>query len=623
MTEPAYQPHYRQIEQALRERIATLRPGERLPSDAELCAEFGVSRMTARNAMQRLAEDGLIAREPGRGSFVAEPPAHRRANRLMTFTQEMLRAGRVPSSRVLTRVIRPSSTAEAASLGIPSRQPVVHLRRLRLADGEPIALESAVLIGACANAVMTADLVNGSLHETLGRAGFVLRRGTGTISAAAATAEDARLLGDPHRRPAARRAAGHRRTGTAGGSRRPNRATRPTATGSSCSSRSRIRVSTRDGRTRRPTDERRRAERRSSGRLVLDDRVAPGRIDVEDGRIAAVELDEAPARPPTARTSRPASSTSTSTAGAATTRWAIGAALDGMARRLLRRGVTSFLPTAVTAPLDVLAGSPSASGPGCRTRRPTAPSHSGSTSRVRSWPPARRGAHDPAHLLVPADVPRADARAARRRPPADDHRPRAARRHRADRLAARPRRGRLARPLRRDRRGGPGGLRGRRDVHDPPVQRDDRHRPPRAGRGPRRAARRRRLRRADRRRPPRRPGPVAAHHPAQAARTGCCSSATRSPSRGRATGGAGSAASRSRSSAAASRWRDDDAGRLGHRPRQRGPQPRGRRASPLPAAVAAASRNPLALLGITDRGRIAVGQRADSSSSTPGSASAG
>ena len=72
-------------------------PGARLPSDAELCAEFGVSRMTARNAMQRLAEDGLITRKPGRGSFVAEPPVHRRANRLMTFTQEMRRAGRFPA----------------------------------------------------------------------------------------------------------------------------------------------------------------------------------------------------------------------------------------------------------------------------------------------------------------------------------------------------------------------------------------------------------------------------------------------------------------------------------------------------------------------------------------------
>lgn len=201
MTTVSDQPHYRLIEQALRERISTLQPGARLPSDAELCAEFGVSRMTARNAMQRLAEDGLIARKPGRGSFVAEPPAHRRANRLMTFSQEMRRAGRVPSSRVLDRVVRAASAAEAESLDIAAGQPVVYLRRLRQADEVPMALESTVLIGSCADAVMTADLAKGSLHETLGRAGIVLRRGTSTIGAAAATAEDARLLavgtGDP------------------------------------------------------------------------------------------------------------------------------------------------------------------------------------------------------------------------------------------------------------------------------------------------------------------------------------------------------------------------------------------------------------------------------------------
>jgi GntR family transcriptional regulator len=187
-------PHYREIEQALRLRIASLQPGARLPSDNELCAEFRVSRMTARSAMQRLVDDGLISREPGRGSFVAQPPTHRHANRLMTFTQEMRRGGRRPSSRVLGRVIRPATLDEASDLGIGVSQPVVHVRRLRLGDGEPIAIESSVLVRACADVVVAADLAEGSLHEALRVSGIEPKRGAATISAAAATSEDAALL---------------------------------------------------------------------------------------------------------------------------------------------------------------------------------------------------------------------------------------------------------------------------------------------------------------------------------------------------------------------------------------------------------------------------------------------
>jgi GntR family transcriptional regulator len=201
MIDPGYVPHHRRIEQVLRERITAMRPGDRLPSDAELVAEFGVSRMTARNAMQRLAEDGLIARQPGRGSFVATPPSHRRTDRLMTFTREMARRGRTPSSRLLERAIRASTRTEAAALDLALGEPIVAIRRIRLADLQPIALESAILVGSCAGAVMTADLERGSLHEAITRGGHTLRRGTGTVTAAAATAEDARLLdirrGDP------------------------------------------------------------------------------------------------------------------------------------------------------------------------------------------------------------------------------------------------------------------------------------------------------------------------------------------------------------------------------------------------------------------------------------------
>jgi GntR family transcriptional regulator len=187
-------PHYRQIEIALRARVPTMRPGERLPSDSDLCREFGVSRMTARNAMQRLAEDGLVQRIPGRGTFVAEPPSHRYADRLMAFSHEMARQGRIPGSRLLAREIRPATDAEAGALDIRPGDPVVLIRRLRLADDRPIAIEAAVLVRRTADVVMMADLEGGSLHEALARSGLQLRRGKATITAEAATPEDARLL---------------------------------------------------------------------------------------------------------------------------------------------------------------------------------------------------------------------------------------------------------------------------------------------------------------------------------------------------------------------------------------------------------------------------------------------
>ncbi len=188
-------PHYRQIELALRERLEAMPPGERLPSDDELCREFGVSRMTARNAMQRLAEDGLVQRIPGRGTFSVAPPAHRYADRLLAFSHEMVRLGRTPSSRLLALEMRPSTPAEARSLGLRPTEPVVVVRRVRQADGTPIAVETAVLVRRTAGVVMSADLESGSLHDALAQAGLHLRRGNATITAEPASLEDVRLLG--------------------------------------------------------------------------------------------------------------------------------------------------------------------------------------------------------------------------------------------------------------------------------------------------------------------------------------------------------------------------------------------------------------------------------------------
>ena len=252
------------------------------------------------------------------------------------------------------------------------------------------------------------------------------------------------------------------------------------------------------------------------------------------------------------------------------------AALDGMARRLLRRGVTSFLPTAVTAPLAALvdfAGS-------VRDWSPDAPDDGAEPLGFNLEGPflarARRGAHDPAYLQVPAEVPRRDARAAPRRTPAGDDRTGAAGRHGSHRLARGPWRGDLDRPFARDPRAGAGRLRGGRPLHDPPVQRDDGCRPPCAGRGRRRPARRRGVRRADRGRHPRRSGVVAAHHAPEA-------------------GGP-----------AAARQRRRRAGRDGRRPRApRRPRGRGRGAARDPGGDADAGRvRPGARHGGRERRRV-------------------
>jgi N-acetylglucosamine-6-phosphate deacetylase len=141
------------------------------------------------------------------------------------------------------------------------------------------------------------------------------------------------------------------------------------------------------------------------GRLVLDDRVAPGRLTIEDGLIAAIELDDA-------ATTSEGPYLAPGFVDVHVHGWgghdAMGdrAALDGMARRLLRRGVTSFLPTAVTAPLGDLV----AFAERVRAWLPDAPADGAEPLGFNLEGPflaaSRRGAHDPTHLLVPADVTR-------------------------------------------------------------------------------------------------------------------------------------------------------------------------------------------------------------------------
>ena len=184
-------PRYHEIEQALRARIADLDAHAPLPSDAQLCEEFGVSRMTARGAVQRLVHEGLVYRVPGRGTFVAPARANRTASHILSFSDEMRRRGRTPSSEVLQKRRRPATAAERDRLGADE---VIVLRRVRLADGEPVAVETAVFPAPRVAGALEGNLDGASLFATLAEAGLVPTAGRASLAAEAATAEDARLL---------------------------------------------------------------------------------------------------------------------------------------------------------------------------------------------------------------------------------------------------------------------------------------------------------------------------------------------------------------------------------------------------------------------------------------------
>ena len=118
--------------------------GTRLPGERELAQNLGVARMTLRAAMDDLVVAGRIARRPGSGTFVTHTSVAKDA-RLTSFSQDMAARGMTASSKVLAVDRRAASRAVALDLRIPVGDPVHRVHRLRLGDGDPIALETVWL----------------------------------------------------------------------------------------------------------------------------------------------------------------------------------------------------------------------------------------------------------------------------------------------------------------------------------------------------------------------------------------------------------------------------------------------------------------------------------------------
>ena len=146
--ERAGPPAHTQIEERLAEAMAAgeLRPGDRLPPERELAERFGVSRMTLRHALDSLAGRGMLVRARGRrgGTFVGEPKIERDLTTLAGLTHQLRRQGHRAGARVLAAREGPAGRRTAGALRLEPGDRVYEVVRVRLSDGEPLALERSL-----------------------------------------------------------------------------------------------------------------------------------------------------------------------------------------------------------------------------------------------------------------------------------------------------------------------------------------------------------------------------------------------------------------------------------------------------------------------------------------------
>ena len=159
-----------QIEEWLAEAIegGRLAPGDRMPTEQDLAAWLGVSRMTLRHALATLAHRGLVNRAVGRngGTFVAQRKLEQDRTTLAGFSEQLRRHGMVAGARVLSAAERPARPGVAAALKIAVGDPVCEIRRVRLGDGSPIAVESSAFPAALFPGLLQCRL-DGSLYDLL------------------------------------------------------------------------------------------------------------------------------------------------------------------------------------------------------------------------------------------------------------------------------------------------------------------------------------------------------------------------------------------------------------------------------------------------------------------------
>ena len=196
-------PKYQQIKDLLLGSIQSgaLDDGACLPPERELCERYDVSRVTVRKAIKELEDEGAVYRIQGKGTFLRRPQNKitQVFTRLTSFTEDMLSRGMTAGSRILLTEQVAASAEIAEKLDLAPGAPVILFRRLRLADGEPMAIETSYLNDKLFHPMLD-KYTGGSFYSFMrDELGLVPRRAVQSLEVADIPEWEAKLLGDPGR----------------------------------------------------------------------------------------------------------------------------------------------------------------------------------------------------------------------------------------------------------------------------------------------------------------------------------------------------------------------------------------------------------------------------------------
>lgn len=192
MQEPMYIKIHNQIKRDIEKHA--YRVGDRIPAERQLAEHFGVSRMTLRQAIRTLEEEGILERRLGSGTYVANQKVQEKMSGIISFTEITKANGQTPSSKLISYKVTRPSLSEKEHLQINQDINVLRMERIRYADLVPIVHE-VVTIPSHIVKNFTKDDISSHLYETLEQKGsYRMGNVTEFISAAICNENEARLL---------------------------------------------------------------------------------------------------------------------------------------------------------------------------------------------------------------------------------------------------------------------------------------------------------------------------------------------------------------------------------------------------------------------------------------------